>query len=74
MLKPSKKAGGSPLIAEGKPQHAKAPVTRPNSPLSTRNRVIVTEASGASHKPTFKAPRSDAGGGDATTRGYTKVG
>lgn len=75
MLKPSKKSGGSSLLAEGKAHGAGPSKTSPNTVGSMRNRVLVDEAPGSkSAKRTFSAPRSDAGGGDATTRGYTKVG
>ena len=57
MLKPSKKAGGSPLLNEGKAHGVTAIKTRPQTPLSTKNRVILTGATGKSHKSTFGAPR-----------------
>ena len=72
MLKPSKKAGGSPLVAEGKSHGAGAPKTHPNSPLSTKNRVIVTGAKGARHKTTFGAPRKGDDMNPASC-GYMKV-
>ena len=72
MLRASKKAGGSPLIADAKGGGGKAPKTHPNSPLSTKNRVIVTEAGGASHKSTFGAPRKGDDMNPASC-GYTKV-
>ena len=72
MLKPSKKAGGSPLVAEAKGGGGKPPKTHPNSPLSTKNRVIVTEASGNGRKGTFRAPRKGDDMNPASC-GYTKV-
>lgn len=57
MLKPSKKAGGPPLVNEGKAHGATAIKTRPQTPLSTKNRVILTEAHGNGKKSTFSAPR-----------------
>lgn len=73
MLKPSKKAGMAPLIAEAKGGGGKPPVTKPNSPDSTRNRVIVSEASGAKHNATFTAPRKE-GSMNPMECGYTKPG
>jgi hypothetical protein len=74
MLKPSKKAGGSPLLTEGPAHGASAPKTVPNRPGSAKNRTLLDEASaGSSKKGTFRAPRSE-GSSDAACCGYTKVG
>lgn len=45
------KMSKAPLVAEGKPQHAKAPVVKPPKP------PMVTEARGNGKKSTFSAPR-----------------
>jgi len=74
MLKPSKKAGGAPLVNEGKAGGGSSRPARPNLPGSTHNRVIVSEAKGSGkHKGTFTAPRM-AAGEDDISRGYKKVG
>lgn len=74
MLKPSKKAGGSPLIAEAKGHGGGAPKTVPNRPGSEKNRVLISGPAGKrSNSGTFKAPRKEMSG-DATCCGYTKVG
>lgn len=73
MLKPSKKSGHSPLLEEANPRGKQAPVTKPNSPDSTRNRVIITDASGAKHSQTFTAPRKE-GSMNPMECGYTKPG
>jgi hypothetical protein len=72
MLKPSRKAGGSPLINEGKAHGASAPKTKQAKPDQAAGRVLLGASVGASKKSTFKAPRSE-GSSDATCCGYTKV-
>ena len=63
-----------PNIADGKPHAASAPKTRPNSPDSTRNRVLQTEAPTSKSKTaTFSAPRKD-GSMAPFDCGYTKPG
>lgn len=66
--------GDAPMVREAKGQGARPIVTRPNSPASTRNRVIVEgPGAGKSAKSTFTAPRKD-GGSDPACCGYTKPG
>lgn len=67
--------GGSPLLEEGKAHGASSPKTRPNSPDSTKNRVILSEGSPSGKSSgTFKAPRGDGDCGDPTACGYTHLG
>ena len=72
MLKPSKKAGGAPLL--GKDHGPSAKPARPNMPDSTENRVIVSEGKGkgSRHTGAFTAPKSAAPQSDIE-RGYCKV-
>jgi len=59
MLKKSDVNSAAPLLEEGKPRGAKAPVTHPNSPDSTENRVIIGKSGPASGRSTFTAPRKE---------------
>ena len=45
------KMSKAPLISEGKPQHAKAPVVKPPRP------PLINDAKGNGRKSTFGAPR-----------------
>ena len=76
MLQKSSTNPAAPLLEEGKPRGAKAPVTRPNSPDSTANRVILSEgkpAGRSSSSSTFTAPRKE-GGSAPFECGYTHLG
>ena len=75
MLKPSKKAGVAPFKDMGDAHGPSKHPARPNSPDSTKNRTIVSEAKGKGTRKTgtFTAPRSMASESDIS-RGYTKVG
>jgi len=72
MLKPSKKSGSAPLVAEVHGRGHPKVMTKPNLPASTKNRVIVSEAKGNGKKSTFSAPRTE--GESGLAKGYTKVG
>lgn len=72
MLKPSKKAGGAPLLGMNGHGPSKHPA-RPNSPDSTHNRVILSDAAGGSGKATFTAPRREAAA-SGLEAGFTKLG
>lgn len=72
MLKPSKKAGGSPLFANVKGHGAGAPKTVPNRPGSDKGRVLLAEAKGNGRTSTFSAPRKGDDMNPASC-GYTKV-
>lgn len=60
------KMSKSPLLAEGKPQHAKPPVVKPP------RQPLIADAKGNGRKTTFTAPRK---GDDYNPSccGYTKV-
>lgn len=73
MLKKSDVNPAAPLLEEGKPRGAKAPVTHPNSPDSTENRVIIGKSGPASGRSTFTAPRKE-GGSAPFECGYTHLG
>lgn len=48
-----------PNVNEGTPRGAKPPVTRPNSPDSMENRVLLGKSGPASGRSTFTAPRKE---------------
>lgn len=62
-----------PNIKDAKPKGDKSPVARPNSPASTKGRVIQSEASPAKNASTFKAPRVESKG-DTASCGYERMG
>lgn len=61
------------LLEEVKGHGASAPKTRPNSPDSTKNRVILTGASPSRTSSTFTAPRKEPSCAPMDC-GYTKPG
>ena len=63
----------APLLEEGKPHAPRSPVTRPNSPDSTDNRVILGKSGPASGRSTFTAPRREPSMAPFVC-GYTKPG
>lgn len=76
MLKKSTTNPAAPLLEEGHPRGARSPITHPNSPDSTANRVILSEGKAAgrnSSSSTFTAPRKE-GGHSPYECGYTHLG
>ena len=73
-LKKFDPSGPAPTISGPEGHGGKAPVTRPNSPDSTKNRVLLTEGSTKhSGAGKFTAPRKE-GSHDPAECGYTKPG
>lgn len=73
-LKKSPVNPDAPLIKDAS-GHKGAPVTRPNTPKSTENRVLLeqNQAGKSRTSSTFTAPRKESGG-SAVECGYTKPG
>lgn len=63
----------SPVIADAKPNHAKAPVTKANNPLGTNRHVTLDITPGSNQRTsTFSAPRKDPST-EPSASGYTKM-
>ena len=65
-----------PLMEHAKGHGAKSPTTRPNTPGSDSNRVLLeqNQAGKSRTSSTFTAPRKSSGGDSAVECGYTKPG